>query len=389
MSINARLTVAAAIAGLCVAYHGDIHEISPKEYLHITAVGDIMMGTTWPDSALPPDDGAGIFDQVKPLLSSGDIVFGNLESPLVDSGQPSKCQGDDPEKNRDDCYEFRTPTRYREHLRNAGFNVVSIANNHANDFGPEGLRSTIEALASVGIQPAGGQRVAFFEAKGKRIAVVGFSFINRPRYSYSLLDTTGADRIVRDLRRRHDIVIVSVHGGAEGKDALHARDADEVYRGERRGNIVRFARQMVDSGAAMVIGHGPHVPRALELYKGKLIAYSLGNFLTYGSFDTIGPSGTSMVLHVQVDPDSGDFAGGKLVPVRLAGRGIPAIDSSSRALNLVRGLMEADLESRDLMLSDTGELVPRRPAGVRPYRGIVASVPGTGDVSSFMPSYRN
>jgi Bacterial capsule synthesis protein PGA_cap len=110
----------------------------------VTAVGDVMLGTTFPDeSGLPPNDGADLLKEVTPILKRGDIVFGNLEGPLVDGdGTSLKCRG----KASGHCYAFRVPTRYGAHLKAAGFNVMGLANNHAMDFGEEGRTSSRQTL---------------------------------------------------------------------------------------------------------------------------------------------------------------------------------------------------------------------------------------------------
>lgn len=329
---------------------------SARDFLTVTAVGDILMGTTYPGDILPPGDGVEIFDSVKQFIRQGDIAFGNLEGPLIDGGTPGKCG-----KNRDaaqKCYEFRMPTRYAKHFKEAGFNVLSIANNHSLDFGREGLESTVNALASEEIQAAGGGRIASFPIREKKIALVGFSFLQDSPYSYSIMDISRAKYIVSQVKSRNDLVIVSFHGGAEGREALGTLDVYEVYRGEKRGNPVSFSRAVIDSGAALVLGHGPHVPRALEVYKGKLIAYSLGNFVAYGIMNTRGPSGVSYILKVKLDMETGDFMGGNIVSVELVNKGIPWVDPGHRALNLIKRLTEKGRKEQRPVLEENGELRP-------------------------------
>jgi hypothetical protein len=140
-------------------------------------------------------------------------------------------------------------------------------------------------------------------------------------------------------------------------DALRVTDADEIYAGTNRGNVVHFARAAIDSGADLVIGHGPHVPRAMEIYKGKLIAYSLGNFLTYGRFNIQGPSGTSLVLKASIDMETGNFAGGAIVPVELFDRGIPFLDPEKKSVTMIRELT-AEREAPGLVIGEDGILTP-------------------------------
>lgn len=318
--------------------------------ISIAAVGDIMMGTTYPEKKLPPKDGSGIFDHVKKEFQGHDIVFGNLEAPLADEGLPSKCL-----VKSKNCHEFRTPVRYSGYLKDAGFNVVSIANNHAFDFGFRGMQSTKKALESAGIMSAGGEDVAYLNVKDKKIAIAGFSFLPSSLYSYSIRDISQAAKIIKKLKESNDIVIVSFHGGAEGRSAVNVSDSEEVFLKEKRGNVIRFSRAVIDAGADLVIGHGPHVLRAMEIYKGKFIAYSLGNFLTYG-FNTSGPNGLSVVLKINMDAETGDFVDGEMVPVKLLNQGIPEGDSSMEAIKLIKKLTAQDMPSTPLLILDDGYL---------------------------------
>ncbi len=240
-------------------------------------------------------------------------------------------------------------------MKQNGFNVVNLANNHAWDFGPEGIRNTLETLQGLGIKATGGTALACFEIKGKRIVVAGFSY-KPSKYSYSILEIPQAVELVRQLKVHYDLVIVSFHGGAEGRLAQHVANRNEVFLGENRGNVVRFARSMVEAGADLVLGHGPHVLRAMEVYKDKLIAYSLGNFLTYGLFNLKGPNGISVILKVRLDPETGRFLDGQLVPVKLVNGGLPEIDPEGEGVRIVRQLSEEDLPSPRLTLCENGSL---------------------------------
>ncbi len=322
------------------------------EVITIAAVGDIMMGSDYPEAKLPPRDGEGIFDAVKQAFTGQDIVFGNLEGPLLDGGRSTKCE------KLSLCYAFRTPTRYVRYLREAGFTTVGVANNHASDFGDEGRESTLRTLASAGIQAAGGQAVARFTIKGRKVALAGFSFSTPSQYSFSLLDIPEAVLIVRDLKKENDLVIVSFHGGAEGRTAQHLPGKAEVFMGEERGDEKRFARAVVDAGADLVIGHGPHVLRALQVYRGKLIAYSLGNFLAYERFNLDGPNGRSVVLQARLDAETGDFLGGSLVPVRLVNEGIPEPDPERKGVELIKSLTRKDVPRSGIVISADGTIAP-------------------------------
>lgn len=317
-----------------------------EEQLTIVAVGDIMMGSTHPAKMLPPDDGKNIFDGVKVKLQQGDVVFGNLEAPLIDNSAPKKCT-----KGRPQCFEFVTPVRYVNYLKEAGFNVVNIANNHTFDCGLPGVDNTINTLKSNGIEPTVGETLGRLEAKGKSIVVIGFSF-TLSDHAYSINDIDMAQEIVKELKEENDIVIVSFHGGAEGKSALHVSNTNETFLGETRGNVMQFSRAVIDAGADLVLGHGPHVLRALEVYKGKLIAYSLGNFLTYKLFNVKGASGLSAILTVKINAQTGAFTEGVIVPVKLSKHGIPELDPRGEANKLLKRLTAKDIRDNILVINE-------------------------------------
>ena len=327
--------------------------------ISIASVGDMMIGTDFPENHLPDDDGVGFLAEVTPYLSSADIAFGNLEGVLLDGGEPAKkCS------NPSACYLFRSPTRYAQHYRNAGFDVLSLANNHARDFGEEGRTSSMEALAAVGIHHSGREGdFASFEVNGMRVAVLAYAVTKN---SNMLLDYALSEQTISDYANTHDIVIVSFHGGAEGRDVTHIPFAEEEYYGEPRGDVVRFARMAVDVGADLVIGHGPHVIRAMELYKGRLIAYSLGNFATYYGISVAGIKGNAPILFTTLD-DEGHFIEGRIVSTEQLRPAGPSIDPEQKALAQVRSLTLQDFKHSGLAFSPDGKITPvRRPPVPRP-----------------------
>ena len=332
----------------------------PPVTLTIAAVGDMMLGTDYPENHLPDDDGVGFLKAVTTILSSADITFGNLEGVLVDGGEPGKqCN------NPAACYRFRSPTRYVEHYVAAGFDVMSLANNHARDFGEGGRLVTMNTLATAGIHHSGLEGdFASFESNGLKIALIAFAVT---RNSNLLLDYEKSAATVADCANTHDIVIVSFHGGAEGRDVTHLPFAEEEYFGEPRGDVVRFSRMMVDSGADLVIGHGPHVVRAMERYKNRLIAYSLGNFATYYGISVDGIKGIAPILLVSID-ETGNFVEGQIhstIQIRPDG---PSIDESHTALNLIRRLSFQDFGHPGIKFLPDGRIVPaeKDKARIRP-----------------------
>jgi hypothetical protein len=324
---------------------------SAGEFLSVVAVGDIMMGSHGPKGILPPNDGRDIFNAILPQLRNGDIILGNLEGPLFDEGGSGKCR----DSKSPWCFEFKMPTRYGLYLKQAGFTVLNIANNHTMDFGTEGVKSTLETFALLGIKPSGGQTIAELKVKGRSIALVGFSY-QFSLYSWSLLEIDRAKEIISKLKKSYDLVIVSFHGGAEGKIALEVVNENEIFLGEDRGNVMLFSRSAIDAGADLVLGHGPHVLRALEIYKNKLIAYSLGNFLTYGQFNLKGPNGISAILKVKLNLETGDFQEGKLVSVKLEGGGLPVQDCDGEGARLMKTLTHKNGGLFNVRISDQGEI---------------------------------
>ncbi len=327
-----------------------------RETFTIKAVGDIVLGTTWPEDRIPPDVEHRFFDGVAQTLAGGDIVFGNLEGALTDSEETTK----DP--SRGTQYAFRMPPRFAGVLRDAGFNVLSLANNHSSDFGPAGLEDTVNALQAHGILAVGLQNeIVYQEIRGIRIAWIGFSYLGLHN---NIHDMEEVARLVSEADRNATLVIVTFHGGAEGSDALRVPDGEEKYLGENRGNLVRFARTAVESGADLVLGHGPHVLRGVECYWQKLIVYSLGNFVGYQAFSTRRAAAISAILDVTLDED-GWLRRVAFHPVRFTGEHLPTIDSRRRALYLINDL------SQKPPLQIEGKILPdsvRDDPGYKAYR---------------------
>lgn len=319
-----------------------------REPITIAAGGDIMLGSTFPnETRMPPNDGKDSLKAVAPIFTAADIAFGNLEGPMIDGGVSTKCpppapvvEGAPPPKVN--CFAFRVPTRYGKYLKDAGFDVLSLANNHAADFGDEGRASTRKTLDALGIRHIGSDKnqyaMSVLEAKGKRIAFIGFAHNN---IVPNVNDLAYARQLVLQAKKKADLVVVSFHGGAEGSAAQRVPQETEIFFTEKRGNLPLFARTVIDAGADLVLGHGPHVLRGMEIYKDRLIAYSLGNFATYGWFQLKGATAETMVLEVTLDAD-GKFVSGKITPFVLEGRGTLVADNSKSAISTVRRLSQLD-----------------------------------------------
>jgi hypothetical protein len=298
--------------------------------LLVAAMGDIMMGT---ENFLPPDGGADFFTDVKPFLKDRDIIFGNLEGPLTNRGYPTKNTS----TGRSFC--FRTPPSYGRNLKDAGFNIVSLANNHAYDYGPEGRSQTVEVLEELGINHTGAPgQITELEVGGRKLAFIGLA----PNTGcQNINDIPGAVALVKKAIRKnpHTQVIVSMHGGAEGASFMAVPHEPEKYLGEKRGDLIKLSHALIDAGAVMVIGHGPHVPRALEIYKGHLIAYSLGNFATASGINVKGYAGLAPLLLAELDA-KGQVLNHNIVSFRqMMNRG-PKLDSTNEAAKVMETLTD-------------------------------------------------
>lgn len=309
----------------------------------VVATGDLVLGST---PAVPPDDGRGFFADVQTDLA-GDVVLGNLEGALARGDSP-EC----PPSGRG-CASYRIPPAFAGTFAETGFTVLSLANDHADDAGADGLRQTAEALTDVGVGHTGLQeQIAIQRVAAADVAVIGFG--TTPGTG-SVNDLAGARRLVRRAARLADLVVVSMHAGAEGADRQHVTRGVERYRGENRGDVVRFAHAVVDAGADLVVGHGPRVLRGMEWYRGRLIAYSLGSLAGYRVVDRRGPLAVGGILRVTLGSD-GLFESGRLVATRLAAPGRPVLDASETAHGVVRSLSLEDFGTRAVGISADGIL---------------------------------
>ncbi len=319
--------------------------------IRIVAVGDMMFGTNFPrESYLPPNRDCGsLLKPVENILLNADITFGNLEGCFLDEGPVVKRCSDTTK-----CYAFRMPVRFASCLANAGFDIVGIANNHIWDFGQKGADTTQFYLEKHGVKYAGLKEKPFeiFYESGLKIGLAAFSPFN---HTAPMHDLDQVVRIIKSLDSVCDVVIVSFHAGGEGKEFLNVNRETEFFYGEDRGNVYEFSHLVIDAGADLVIGHGPHVPRALELYKNKLIAYSLGNFCTYARFNLDYPNSMAPMLAVKLD-SKGDFLSGKIFSAIQLGEGGPLTDELKRTFKLIKKLSEEDFPESKLRFNDDGLL---------------------------------
>lgn len=318
--------------------------------IELSATGDIIMGSA--PGKLPANGGAGFFNSVEPALKS-DLVMGNLEQPLTDDTGTSKCGS----PARANCFAFRSPPSYAAHLKDAGFELLNTANNHSKDFGSAGYASTVRALDGAGLKHTGAEdEITIADVKGVKVAVIGFSPYAGAN---NLNDLAHTGKIVAKAKTQADLVVVQAHLGAEGSDKTHVKAGSELFFGENRGDPLKFTHAAIDAGADLVIMHGPHVLRGMQFYKGKLIAFSLGNFA--GGGKTLSNTGILKyggVLHVKLTR-SGAWAGGKFLSTYLSPVGVPTRDSADeQGRKMVGQLSKADFGDTAAKIGADGSISP-------------------------------
>ena len=328
------------------------NEISENKKITVIGVGDIMLGSNYPSKNLLPKNDYNILSDTEKILQDADITIGNLEGTLFDEGGiPKSCS--DPSV----CFVFRTPSKYGQYLKKAGFDYLSIANNHSNDFGDEGISKTMKNLDELGIKYTGIKKLAettIIEKDNLKYGFVSFAPLSK---TVDLNDYEYGAELIKSLKSEVDIVIVMFHGGAEGNGKEHLTRKTEMFFGENRGNVFKFARMAVDAGADIIFGQGPHVTRAIELYKNKFISYSAGNFATYGKFNLKGSSGIAPIFKITLD-SKGNFIEGEIIPVRQT-KGVygPFIDENKSAVKEIISLNKSDFpEGNGLSVSEDGKI---------------------------------
>lgn len=322
-----------------------------KDTFTIIGVGDMMLGTNFPaTSYLPPNGGKDQLRAVAHILKDADVTFGNLEGTVFDGeGMVKKC------KDPSVCYAFRSPASYAQHFADTGFDLLSLANNHSGDFGLKGRNGTKAALDSVGIAYAGLLGTDEYVIIEKDSLKFGFCAFSPNTGTCSIHDLARATELVQTLAQMSDVVIVSFHGGAEKDKHQHVPKAKETYYGENRGDVHEFAHTVIDAGADIVFGHGPHVTRAAELYKDRFIIYSLGNFCTYGRFDLRTVMGYAPIIKLQIDR-AGRFLGGESIPIYQGYQHGPKPDKRKRATAKLIELTKADFPDTPLVIEPNGKM---------------------------------
>jgi Bacterial capsule synthesis protein PGA_cap len=319
--------------------------------VRVCAGGDVTLGTNlfpqWAKIARAKmrakyhrgDDPATLLAPLRPLLRGADVVLLNVESAIGKGPAPSKCG-----PTSTNCFAFRSPPSSARALRAVAPKSVivgNVANNHARDAGKLGHDSTVAALVAAGVLVTGDDTLAtaVVTPAGDTIGVLGFYTSSE---TPDARDTAAVYRHVLRAAEQYPLVIATMHLGAEGQGAQNTRDTSELYLGIERGNPVAFADAAVRGGAALVVGHGPHVMRAMEWrQRGALIAYSLGNLLTYGPFVLKEPLNRGAVLCASFDR-AGRVASATMRPTVQRAPGVLAADRSARAADLVDSLGRLD-----------------------------------------------
>lgn len=247
---------------------------SPR--LTLLFAGDVMLARGVGRRMVRENDWDYPFRRIRGTLHGADLAFANLECPVSDAG-----------RDMHHLYSFRADPGAIESLKFAGFSVVSVANNHVEDWGRDALLDTVARLRSAGIQPvgagaddAGAHQPVVVNLDGVRVAVLAYVGIP-PRSAAAGPQRAGVawldpERVLADVgaaRQTADLVIVYFHWGVE-------------YATEPQADQVKLAHRVIDGGADLLVGSHPHVAQPLERYHGRWIAYSLGNFV----FDQSGPN---------------------------------------------------------------------------------------------------
>jgi Bacterial capsule synthesis protein PGA_cap len=320
----------------------------PVVPIELAAVGDMTFGTA---GVTPPGGAAALLAHVAGSLRS-DLTVGNLETTLG-SGGTAKCS-----PGSTDCFSFQAPPSTARELKRLGFDAVNLANNHSNDYGTTGQAQTGAALRAAHLPYTGRPGMTtYVGVNGVKVALLGFAPYD---YDDDLLNVVGAVVRVRKAAAKADLVVVFIHAGAEGAEHQHMRAGMEMFLGEKRGNAMAFAHAVVRAGADLVLGSGPHVLRAMEWYRARLIAYSLGNFSGYHTLGIHGPTSVSGILHVTLNSD-GTFVDGTLTSVRLVGTGTPMLDAARAAVTTLNSLRRADLPHTGVRLAPNGRLQAQKP----------------------------
>jgi len=303
---------------LIVGENQEVVAESPR--VTLLAVGDIMLSRNVGSKMFKFNDYTLPFSNTWELLMIADITFGNLESPFYNQG-PRSTQG----------MVFKAEPQAVEGLNLAGFDVLSLANNHTLNQGIKGLDYTLEYLAENDIQSIGAGR-DFSEAHQPAIIIAEDTTFGFLAYSYADyndsagqqyvvagLDIEQAKKDIKGVRDEVDILIVSMHAGTE-------------YVTQPNWQQEGFARAVIEAGADLVIGHHPHWPQIIEQYQDKWIFYSLGNFV----FDQEWSQETKEGLILQAVWQDRELQELKLIPIIVEDYSTPRLANSVESEKIMK-----------------------------------------------------
>ena len=324
-----------------------LDKIAVPETISVIGVGDIMLGSSYPSTNYLPNQNQNILFNVEDIIESVDISCANYEGTFLDKGTTTKTCSE--------CFAFKTPSSFVQYLK--GFTFIGLANNHSNDFGEAGKISTVKLFNQNNIKFAGlnGYPYVILEKNGIKYGYCAFG----PDGYGGIEHFSDSSSVIKEVEKKCDIVIVNFHTGAEGSSYQHVTRKTEYFLGENRGNPYQLAREAIDAGADVVFMEGPHVSRAIDLYKNRFIAYSLGDFATYGQFNVSGVYGIAPIVKIFVNKQ-GEFLSGKIYSVKLIDKGIPIIDNEQTVLKKIINLTRADIPEVRLIIKDDG-IIKRLP----------------------------
>lgn len=301
-------------------------------------VGDIVPGTNASEN---------IFSGVVSYTEKPDLMIGNFEGVTTDN-EYFKCKTDSL-----NCFSFNGDDIFLKQLSLASFDVLNIANNHFNDYGQIGQEETLREIQKAGIIASGiKNQITYITKNDFKIGIIGFSSYY---WTTDMNNTENLKNIIKEAKQNSDIVIIIFHGGGEGINYAHTPNETEIYLGENRGNVRDFGQKAIDAGADIVLGSGPHVLRGIENYKGKLIAYSLGNFASANTLSTYGPLKISAILEATFKKN-GSFVSGKILPFEIDAKGIPHPDSGNTGISAINELSKSDFGQQGIILNSSGEI---------------------------------
>jgi len=303
--------------------------------ISFSIVGDLMVGSSYPASSFLPTEAEGnILQYAMPLLQETDLRIGNLESAVSDRAKVFKSCGSS------QCFAFRTPYKQAMWYKEAGFEYLNLANNHSFDFGMTGVKHTLRFLESANIKTSGVPQHRF-DTLTVRNTKIGFVSFAPHSNCLDMNDDSLVKATIAEVRPLCQLLVVFFHGGGEGASKIHTPRGREIFLGQNRGDVRKFAHICVNEGADMVIGSGPHVVRGMERYKGKLVAYSLGNFATYHQFNLKYPNNVAPLLRVKITSE-GNLVENKVFSFLQEGEGIPKPDTTLKAFKMIRSLSVED-----------------------------------------------